>query len=247
MRPAAAVTPMPAPPAPASATSSSREFPSASDDATAEAGTKEKKVGVLFGARLGVVVPTGQTGSQSSSANPDVAQFFGTGAGLQLDFGIRFAHHFTALAFYEHDVLSKGRDFSNAPDVSASHNVFGLGMQFAASQSAATGSGPFGEVDLLLVNEYGLSETQSSGFASCTSDAKFTGPALRLGGGFHVPVGSAVLLSPQIGVELGEFGSLDVTNSGQCQSSSTGSLDLSNSALHVTVFAGIGGGFYIGE
>jgi hypothetical protein len=175
-----------------------------------------------------------------------LSTLFAGGPGIELDLGLRFARHFTALAWYEHDFLSTGSSV-NIPNPTASHNAIGLGMQIARSQRDEDGWGPFGEIGVLVLNDYSLTATNSNGFATCALDMTLSGFAARFAAGAHIPVAPGFLLSPFAGIEAGRFGQLSVSNSGQCARSVDQKMDLNNPDWHTAIFAGIGAGGYAGN
>lgn len=204
------------------------------------------KLGFLVAGRFAFVSPSGKTGAGDGGTSEDVTRYFKSGAGLELDAGIRFARHFAVFGLFGYDALDKGSaaaDFAQpgvTVDAKSSHRTIGVGGQYASTQSTSEGIGIFGELDLVS-SKYTAEFEQSAAGASCTDEFTASGAAARLGGGVHVPLGRAFLLSPFLLAEVGQFDELGASQSGSGCKPLSASVSTTTKDTHTTLFLGVGG------
>jgi hypothetical protein len=178
-----------------------------------EAAKKKSHVGLLFGAHLGLELPTGQVPVLPGEAI-DVSSTSGSGAAVAFDGGVRFARQWYLGLTLEYAGLGAGKDITQmqAGASNPSSNTTAAGVQLGLIVNPDRVSF-FGEIG---VQGRWLNVSWDDALGRRQS-ATYNGPELELGAGIWIPIGSAIRLLPLATAGIGTFS--PPTNGGPAVSS----------------------------
>jgi hypothetical protein len=213
-------------------------------------------MGLLAGARIGAVVPLGMLDAQSPTLD-----YFYPGFAAKFIVGFRFLDHFGVKTFLGLGGANPGsglkaRGEAQAGSVSSTDktSIVDLGVALFATSDPRKG-GPFGELGFLLLHRYHWSiEREGGGIEPCSMNAKYSGGALHVGGGWNFPLTSYFTFAPEVDVAVGRHKKLNIQ--GDCQTApsepdfpTSGSTDdtIADRALHLQILVAVGGDFHFGD
>jgi hypothetical protein len=202
----------------------------------------------MFGLRLGAGIPTGKILHYKDVATGDardlnVSDAFQPGGGLELHAGVRIGGYFTPLVFVEGQTFSPGSRFFNEQDVKKTTAAsVGFGLLVGTPPGRMGG---FGELDLLLANNFALTVPPAAGATRCEVTAK--GGGIRFGGGGVFPLARWLQLTPFAMATIGRFTRLE--GSSACADPyfvMNHDLPSADVRTHATIVLGVGGDVVLG-
>jgi len=243
-------------PVAAASTSGGTTTTDKSDD---EPGTKAEHtgasdMGVLAGLRFGGVLPLGKL-----EANEEISEYSSVGFALRGEVGFRFLKYYGVKLFGTFGSLTPGSTFSDIgsrlPQGAVSDNKTST-LDFGASVFGTTQLGKFGgfgELGMSLVHNYSWTQNVAGRVGddaiNCKNEAKYSGWAMRAGGGVHIPVNGFINVVPNVDASLGQYSSRTATF-GCSAGGDIVDIDLGDpdreidAAMHFQVFLGVGGDFH---
>jgi hypothetical protein len=194
----------------------------------------------------------------------------GGGFGAELEFGVRFAKYFTPFLIGGLHGFGSGDGLEDLAYADADYQYCqgelgcvsgttqkstavllsgGLGLRIGSRRGKFGGYGEIGFLmhSLQIAQEIGLDPTPRNGIAdttTCTLTRTYAGPALRLGGGVTLPLGSVFHLSPFVSASFGQFSSATVKAESPCEA-----IDYAynpEAGMHSVIGLGVAGEFQFG-
>ena len=204
---------------------------------------KTSTMGLLLGARAGVMFPTG-TIEKGINGGPDTSMSdkVSTGGALGFEGNLRFARHFMIGLGFEHGFYGKGDnvDTNVGPagtnvSTTISSNLVDIHVGYISNPD---GLGFYGELGLGYRWLIG-----STSFGGTDASTVYNGGELSLGAGIFIKAGNSLRIIPKVNFGIGQFSTADTSCSGTlCSGNTTASLSLEQ-AFHTFIFLGVGG-FY---
>jgi hypothetical protein len=197
------------------------------------------KVGFMLGARLGFASPSGQIVDGS-----EMSDTFGPGGGLEVHGGVRFARHFTGklmLGGYGFRPEREAEVESLRADNTTNLVNAGIALQAGSARGRLGG---FGEIGYLFLHEFRVTNKLTD--ANCEITRILRAPALVIGGGASIPIGSSWHLTPFANYQWGTFDQLEVDSGCGFQPSGKPAFEKDRQRGHGMLFIGIGGELLFG-
>lgn len=170
-----------------------------------EAVRPRSNVGILIGAHLGAVAPSGKIDTNTSLGQQNLGDVSAGGVGIGLDGGLRFARHWYVGVQYDHTTFSPSSANGNQFNGTQSHSdTFGLDFAFIVNPDRVSFYGTLG----LQTRIYSLS------LPNVASDT-YTSGELLAGLGIWIPLGHWFRLLPEL---TGGFGNFNIPSDATSQS-----------------------------
>ncbi len=155
---------------------------------------QRSNVGILIGAHLGAVAPTGRIPTADGNMS-DLNNVSAGGVGVGIDGGLRFARHWYVGASYDHDVFSPTTTNPQLTSAQSHSETFGLDFAFIVNPDRVSFYGTLG----LQTRIYTLSATN-------IPSETYTSGELLAGVGIWIPIGHWFRLLPELTGGFGSFG-----------------------------------------
>jgi hypothetical protein len=159
-----------------------------------EAIRQRSNVGILIGAHLGAVAPSGRIPTSNGQMS-DLNNVSAGGIGVGIDAGLRFARHWYVGVSYDHSAFSPTTTNPQLTSAQSHSETFGLDFAFIVNPDRVSFYGTLG----LQTRIYTLSAT---GIATET----YTSGELLAGVGLWIPIGHWFRLLPELTGGFGSFG-----------------------------------------
>lgn len=203
-------------------------------------------MGFMVGLRLGVAKPFGDA-FRGTIVDPEetkaMSDFYGTGGGLELHAGVRFAKYFTGKLMFGGYGFDPGPDAEPDGTAEAENTVSatsaGIGIQIGTPRGRFGG---FGELNALFLHTFKITNK----FDSCEVSISSKGPALSLGGGLSIPLGTSWSLTPFATAQMGRFEEQEIEEDCGLNVPSSFDIPSDDQKTHGMLFVGIGGEFLFG-
>jgi len=163
-----------------------------------EAVRPRSNVGILIGAHLGAVAPSGRIAGADGNMH-DLNNVSAGGIGVGIDGGLRFARHWYVGVSYDHDAFSPTTTNPQLTSAQSHSDTFGLDFAFIVNPDRVSFYGTLG----LQTRFYTLSAT------NLPQSETYTSGELLAGVGIWIPIGHWFRLLPEL---TGGFGSFGVPN-----------------------------------
>lgn len=214
------------------------------EDGTPKSSSGPGPKGLYLGVRLGGAVPVGDIGKHPASGNSiPISDQFGPGGGGELRAGYRFASLFTPHLYLEGYGLSAGNLFNESVTVPGTE-VTTTTLQTGAGIGLSVGTpqdklGGFAEVGLGF-HRMAAALAVSEGGRTCDNTLTYSGTALRMGGGMHVPLTPTLRLEPYVDFTLSQFDQVEREADERCAVPTVVGGDPGLSAAEIGVLPGFG-------
>ena len=162
-----------------------------------EAVRQRSNVGILIGAHLGAVAPSGKIDTNNQAVGQaNLSDVSAGGLGIGLDGGLRFARRWYVGVQYDHTTYSPSSNNGNQFNGTQSHSdTFGLDFAFIVNPDRVSFYGTLG----LQTRIYSLS------LPSATSSDTYTSGEFLAGLGIWIPIGHWFRLLPELTGAFGNF------------------------------------------
>ena len=195
--------------------------------------------GFMMGPSLGLMFPGGQYAQSTGGEDTSMRALAGTGAGLGVEAGFRFARRLYLGFVYDHAFLSGGNaspsDGLGSLTSTANANEYRLNFAYISHPDGVAFYGEIGAGFRTLSS----TQTQNGGTSPGATQSTYSGGELSIGGGVHVKIGDWIRLIPKVNVAGGQFGSVSCTSTGAATCAINGSIG--NQESHTFVFVGVTG------
>jgi hypothetical protein len=235
------------------------------DGGETDAGPSAAGLGFMAGLRIAGVVPAGQLdsnlddGQYAAASDLALSDVVGSGAGLELHGGLRFARYYSVMVFggayalvpkpgaddlARSEVSNATQEPHDQDEVTTTaawlNGGVGVTMEFPIRRVRAfAGAG-------LLAERLMLSQEVGAGSAdSCTVSRTYAGGSLRLAGGVLIPLVPLFGIAPYASMTMGTFSDANVNVT--CDGTSIADDRYQTDAgLHTVTTVGVAGDFFFG-
>lgn len=167
-----------------------------------EAVRPRSNVGILIGAHLGAVAPSGKIDTNTALGQQNLSDVSAGGLGIGIDGGLRFARHWYVGVQYDHTTYSPSSNDGNVFNGTQSHSdTFGLDFAFIVNPDHVSFYGTLG----LQTRIYSLT------LPGASTDT-YTSGELLAGAGIWIPIGHWFRLLPLL---TGGFGNFNIPGDAQ--------------------------------